>query len=434
MIKKKGSFNFGEKIGFSARRKKSKNKSKPKRGKKLGLDEIAAPKGYQQEVEVKFDPSSPLGYSGLPENFLQIFAAAGLTEEDVGDNYEAAVEIANLHMKGDMENMFETSKQLLSKLDLDNAMKGITQIKKSNPFKAYHCNIGRDLIGAGGFGKVYRCTQKKTGKKYALKIGANDQKDLIYKEIKMHALSDDHHNIVKFIEAFEYKKQIFMVVELMDRGCLTDYILDLPNGLTWKEPAILYVIREVLRGLAFMHASHHLHRDIKSDNVLITMSGDIKLADFGFAVGLTKENNKRNSMLGTPYWMAPEVISQSAYDSKVDIWSTGITTIEIGEGEPPYHGLNPVKALFLIKTSAPPTMKEQNRWSDNLNRFVKASLMKDPETRASAAELLMHSAMSEDQMCGTEDFCFMLDELKRLKKEAQETYAQMVKQSAVQHL
>lgn len=289
-------------------------------------------------------------------------------------------------------------------------------LKKSNPLKIYKVDFKTDRIGAGGFGQVFKCVDRKTSVKYAMKVADSTKRHELEQEIKMHALSNEHENIVAYIEAFEYQSKVFMIVELMNGGALTDYILDLPPSIHWKEEAIFYVLKRVLKGLAFMHANNHLHRDIKSDNILVNSDGEVKIADFGFAVGLTKEKEKRTSVLGTPFWMAPEIISKVRYDAKVDVWSLGITAMEMAESEPPHMGLQPVKALFLIRTSPSPILKDRKNWSSNFHHFLKSALVKEPSRRASAQYLLMHPSLKEQNMCNSTAFSQLLVAIKQMIK------------------
>ena len=129
-------------------------------------------------------------------------------------------------------------------------------------------------------------------------------------------------------------------MELMDAGCLTEI---LGPDIDFPETHIAYVCKNILQALSYLHRNNKLHRDIKSDNVLMNTKGEIKLADFGFAVGLTQEENRRKSVVGTPFWMAPELIRGSAYDGSVDIWSLGITALEMADGEPPHYHDAPLK-------------------------------------------------------------------------------------------
>ena len=176
-------------------------------------------------------------------------------------------------------------------------------------------------------------------------------------------------------------------MEFVHGGTLTEV---LGPTIAVPEPLIAYVCKQMLLGLAFVHRQHRLHRDIKSDNVLVAFDGAVKLADFGFAVGLTEEQDNRRSVVGTVYWMAPELIRGMDYCAKVDIWSLGITAIELADGEPPHLHETPLRALLLITTQPAPTLKNGGKWSAKFKHFLKCCLQADPAKRASADALLVH--------------------------------------------
>ena len=188
-------------------------------------------------------------------------------------------------------------------------------------------------------------------------------------------------------------------MELMDAGCLTEI---LGPDIDFPESHIAYVCRNVLNALAYLHRNNKLHRDIKSDNVLINSKGEIKLADFGFAVGLTQEENRRKSVVGTPFWMAPELIRGMAYDGSVDIWSLGITALEMADGEPPYYREPPLRALLLIHTSPSPTVRNPSKWSPLFIDFLKHCLDLEPLKRGTAEDMLKHPFI--EKACTPEEF------------------------------
>ncbi|XP_074694616.1 serine/threonine-protein kinase 10 isoform X2 [Strix aluco] len=174
--------------------------------------------------------------------------------------------------------------------------------------------------------------------------------------------------------------------------------IELDRGLT--EPQIQVICRQMLEALHYLHSKKIIHRDLKAGNVLLTQDGDIKLADFGVSAKNMKTLQKRDSFIGTPYWMAPEVVmcetmKDTPYDYKADIWSLGITLIEMAQIEPPHHELNPMRVLLKIAKSDPPTLSCPSKWSLEFRDFLKTALDKNPETRPSAAQLLEHPFVSK---------------------------------------
>jgi len=188
-------------------------------------------------------------------------------------------------------------------------------------------------------------------------------KKYVINEIVNQKAACDHSNIVKFIDCYNADGLLWAVLEYMGGGNLTA-ITDLHhaangNQIILKESHIAYVTKEVLKALAYFHSLHRIHRDIKTDNILLNDDGDIKLADFGFAVQLTEQRQRRKTVIGTPYWMAPEIILNKEYGKEVDIWSLGIMVMEMAEGEPPYIKLPQGKALYLITTQGAPPLKKK---------------------------------------------------------------------------
>lgn len=231
----------------------------------------------------------------------------------------------------------------------------------------------------------------------ALKFIQNlkDEKDrqLMFNEVGLMNMCKDNNIVLEVIDSYDYKGCLWIFVELMDGGALTQIIEKFYT--TYSENAVRYMLKETLEGLKYLHNRHIIHRDIKSDNILVDQQGNIKLADFGYSAQLTQQRDARSSKVGTLCWMAPELIAgERRYDTKVDIWSVGVFAMELADGNPPYIEEQMAKVVRLIlKNETPPFTS--TRWSADFQDFVNKCMIRDPNDRPSAEELLKTPFMAE---------------------------------------
>ncbi|XP_043997963.1 TRAF2 and NCK interacting kinase a isoform X13 [Gambusia affinis] len=263
-----------------------------------------------------------------------------------------------------------------------------------------------ELVGNGTYGQVYKGRHIRTGQLAAIKVMdvATDEEEEIKSEINMLKKYSNHRNIATYFGVFIKKQppgiddQLWLVMEFCGAGSVTDLIKN-TKGNSLKEDWNAYICREILRGLAHLHQHKVIHRDIKGQNVLLTENAEVKLVDFGVSAQMDRTVGKRNTFIGTPYWMAPEVIAcdenpEATYDCKSDLWSLGITAIEMAEGAPPLCDMHPMRALFLIPRNPAPRLKSK-KWSRKFQSFIENTLVKSHSNRPSTEHLLLHPFVTE---------------------------------------
>uniref|UniRef100_A0A7S1KRM5 Non-specific serine/threonine protein kinase n=2 Tax=Percolomonas cosmopolitus TaxID=63605 RepID=A0A7S1KRM5_9EUKA len=358
-------------------------KPKPVSNKAQGLV-ISKPFGFKQITHVRVDPDSELGFSGLPDDWKVMIQSSGIRKKDVLKDPKAALGALKLATN----DMKITSDQPITQRPLKKQAerrKLADLISRDDPTKLFK---SMKKLDEGSSGVVYKGIHTKTKQVCAIKVihMKKDTKiETLENEIAMME-STVHNNIVTYIGSYIHGSDLWIVMEFLTGGKLTDLLMN----THFSEPEIAAVCEACLMALDYMHKLNRIHRDIKSDNVLIGNDGTVRVADFGFCAELTTSQQKRKSVVGTPYWMAPEVIRGLEYDVRVDVWSLGIMALEMAEGEPPLLDLPPLRALFLIATNPSPTLKDSHKWSDEFNDFLRCCLEKEVENRSSCQELLLH--------------------------------------------
>jgi protein-serine/threonine kinase len=342
---------------------------------------------FQHKMHVSIDQSSGK-LTGLPAEWEALLAQSGISQEQQRKNPKAVYQALAFQNKWNSTMVKDSDHVAVQPMSDVQAVPDLQDL--INPDDPYDHYNDLEKIGKGAFGAVHAATDVRSGEKVAIKKMQVTKKNLKYivNELINHRAMGVHPNVVPFLDSYFAENRLWVVLEYMERGNLTTYT-DMHDTAPMPEPVIAYFGLEVLKALDFLHSHHRLHRDIKTDNVLISQDGHVKLADFGFAIELTRERERRKTVIGTPYWMAPEIILNQEYGKAVDVWSTGIMVMEMCEGAPPYMDLSTAKALFIISTEGVPELKGKE-WSRDLRHLLEKSLSMSVENRAPITELIQH--------------------------------------------
>lgn len=376
--------------------------------------QISTPFNIKHDVHVDF--SSSTGLKGLPPEW-EALVKSNFGEGDkaaIAANKDAMVDILQFQTTYQQQRdaaaaaaAAEAAMPALEEAEIDMLTAAMLDTPTATPLPAERAvkldeliNTSVDptalypdlrKIGEGAAGEVFLATDSQSGRRVAVKKMALNAQNLKLLSTEIQIMKTSKHpNIIEYIDSYIVDKKLWVVMEFMGAGCLTEVLDQFDAGVHMTEAQIAFVCKANLKGLSYVHSMHRIHRDIKSDNILLGSDGSCKIADFGYAAQLTQEKAKRVTIVGTPYWMAPELIRGQNYDQKVDIWSLGIMVMEMAEGDPPYMDFPPLRALFLITTKGIPGLKHPEKWSTEFKDFVAQCLEKDAENRPTADQLLFH--------------------------------------------
>lgn len=262
--------------------------------------------------------------------------------------------------------------------------------KRRDPTKDFNL---LEKLGEGSYGSVFKAVHLKTQTLTAIKrVPVDNDLEEILNEIKIMKQCRSPY-IISYYGSYFKDNELWIVMEYCGAGSVSDLMRITDKVLS--EDQISVVVRDALKGLVYLHSLRKIHRDIKAGNILLNEKGESKLADFGVSGQLSDTMAKRQTVIGTPFWMAPEVIQEVGYDVKADLWSLGITCIEMAEGKPPYSNIHPMRAIFMIPSRPPPKLTEPDKWSKEFNDFIAKCLTKNPEQRPHASELLKHGFVTK---------------------------------------
>eukprot|EP01059_Diplonema_ambulator_P028116 TRINITY_DN46831_c0_g1_i1.p1 TRINITY_DN46831_c0_g1~~TRINITY_DN46831_c0_g1_i1.p1 ORF type:complete len:483 (+),score=84.26 TRINITY_DN46831_c0_g1_i1:36-1451(+) len=363
------------------------------------LDEstsVGEPVLLERSVSVSVDINQPslFGLKGLPGDLEKTLVTSGFSR----DHIEPSLEAMYLAYKAKKEKEAPTNGSFSScsvnGLKQTHVEKKIDELIVEGDPEVIHREIKK--IDSGSQGEVYRAVDA-SGTPVALKkINIKQATDIATLENEISLMQTCRHgNVVQYRSCYRKGRAIWIAMELMDGGKLTN-VLSPDNRFT--EPQVAYIMKEILKGLRHLHKGGVVHRDIKSDNILLNKSGEIKLTDFGFSAFVSSGDvSKRRTLVGTPYWMAPEVVDAKPYDYAADIWSLGILGFEICDGQPPNIDMHPMRAMKLTSKREAPKLKSRTEWSVECIAFMESMLRKEPSSRPTAKQLLAHPFLNRGE-------------------------------------
>ena len=345
---------------------------------------LSSPYGFEHTIHVTMDPATGT-FKGLPPSMEQLLEKNHFSREEIEKNPQGVLDVLN-YMNGPQRVVNATpelpegkeSPQTKELPPIDELLKPTNPRDFLEDF---------EKLDEGSTGIIYKAFDPQMRETIAVKeMPLTDKNEkLLLEETQLMAVMS-HPNIVRFYSAHRVDQTLWILMELMNGGSLTN----VATYCECQEPHIAYFAREVLKALQYMHANNMIHRDIKTDNVLLKATGEVRLADFGYAAQLSSSGESRKSVVGTPYWMAPELIKSKPYSFGVDIWSLGIMCRELAEGEPPYVEVPPMRALYMIVTDGIPEISDREARSEEFLDFLDLCLQVEPSMRPSATELLDH--------------------------------------------
>jgi serine/threonine-protein kinase 24/25/MST4 len=350
----------------------------------------------REKLLASADPDDPTsGLKPTPSEDTVISIAAAAPVDDIDEKDESKMDVESILkrwvkkyklMKAQVEYSRPEVEEAMEAFDEETQKKEVAKIEEEIKKMDYFLT---EKIGSGGFGSVYRGMIRKTGQVCAIKVidleETSDDIITISREIAALTQGKACPQLTNYYGSVVHGTKLWIAMEFLDGGS----VLDLVKRKLLKEKHISIIVREVLLGLAYLQMEGKIHRDIKAANILLSTEGAVKLGDFGASRQLTDTVAKCNTFVGSPYWMAPEVMMQSQYDGKADIWSLGVTCLEMTTGKPPHAAIHPLKVMNMIVRNEPP-MLEGEQWTKEFKNFVSMCLIKDASKRPPLHILLRH--------------------------------------------